>query len=100
MSSGSKICKKCGVEKPIVSGDGKKNFYAHPSTRDKYRNDCSECCNKVSEKWREKNPDKVKANVALHAEKRRAAAKKWREDNPEKVKAQRERVKMRRKRNG
>lgn len=96
MADYSKICKTCLREKPITE------FNRHSSTKDGHRNDCAKCTAESTAEWKRNNPDKVRANVEKHREKRREAAKLWREANPLKVKAQRERARIRRqeKRNG
>lgn len=89
----TKICKgPCGKELPVTL----EFFHKHPSTKDRHRNECKKCTALRVERWRKRNPKMVKENVSKHAAKRKAAAKKWREDNPDKVKAQRERAKIRR----
>jgi hypothetical protein len=93
MASFSKICRTCSIEKPITE------FHKHTSTKDGHRNECGSCTTKAVNRWRLRNPDKVKANVEKHRNKRREAAKRWREQNPDKVREQRERAKQRRREN-
>lgn len=86
----TKICKKCGQEKPLA------DFHAHTSTRDRHRSECASCTIERVQEWKRNNPDKVRANVDKHRDKRRQAAKRWRELNPEKVALQKQRAKERR----
>lgn len=86
----TKICKTCGNDKPLSE------YHRHSSTRDKHRSECKRCAIDRVQKWKKENPDKVKANVDTHREKRREASKTWRLNNPDKVALQKQRAKARR----
>lgn len=51
------ICKKCGIDKPIEAYQIRKSFGGIP-----YRQ-CRDCRVAISNVWRHKNPDRVKASV-------------------------------------
>jgi len=84
-----RTCSKCGEEKPLTLE------YFH---RDKSNIRCgliAYCCkvcrNKQTQKYREENPEKIRANnkkwYEENREKSLARMKKWRKENPEKIRA-------------
>jgi len=50
---GTKICRICGVEKPL-------NEYQFRNDSNKYRNECKECCNKRSREYRLTHKERCK----------------------------------------
>ena len=50
----SKICTKCGIEKPRTE------YYAHGTGRLGVKSHCKACCKADMEKFKKANPDKVK----------------------------------------
>lgn len=65
MNKQTKVCTKCGIEKPLSEfNNNKKGKYGK-------RSDCRECQKESKRKWREDNLDKVKEYN-----------KQWRENNP------------------
>ena len=65
-----KVCNKCNKEKSLTE------YHKDKSKKDGFRSDCKKCNCASRKKWREENPEKIKA-----------ARKKWQKENPEKVKA-------------
>ena len=66
----TKRCPKCGQIKRLSE------FYKHKRNKDGKTSFCKSCCNARSTRYRENNPEKV-----------RASRKRYRENNPEKIKA-------------
>lgn len=96
----TKICTKCGVEKPWT----KEFFYKHTKARLKSR--CKKCCNAITAEWAKNNPEKIKQHrknckykpskdqVAKYAksyyeknkDKMKQSTRDWQKNNPEKFK--------------
>lgn len=109
----TKICIKCGIEKPTTK------FFKKSSAKDGFQGSCKQCFKKYYLDWLAKNyenvsakkaayylsnkdkikaraaanPEKIKAQRAAYRiknrEKRNAETRAWRAANPEKIKAQR-----------
>ena len=80
----TKICSKCKEKKELSE------FYKDKYHKDGLHSNCKVCSEKMSKKWRENNPEKVKK---CHDEWRKNNFEKvkkchdeWRKNNPEKVK--------------
>ena len=77
MLSGTKVCKKCGQEKPI------KEFYRDKTTKDGYQAWCRDCrkqyCRVNIKRYREYS----KRHRQKNGEQCNKVSKKWRKDNPE-----------------
>tara|TARA_R110000824_G_scaffold381772_1_gene574763 strand:- start:26 stop:766 length:741 start_codon:yes stop_codon:yes gene_type:complete len=84
-----RTCTKCGEEKPFTA----EYFHRNRSKALGYSWWCKICDGKRSKKYREENPEKVRAGQKKYREqnleKARARSKKWREANPAYLKAQR-----------
>ena len=82
-----KVCTKCKIEKSLTE------YYKDKNRKDGVRPDCKECNCASRKKWREENPEKVKAIWKKYREenpeKVKASRKKYYQENPEKVKASR-----------
>lgn len=70
MKGDFKKCTGCGEEKPATA----EYFYREKGGKGGLRAACKDCAAAHHKKWREENPEKVKA-----------ASRKWNEANPEKV---------------
>lgn len=78
----TKICSKCGIEKPV------NEFYKDRRSKDGLRSHCKECHNLSSRKWRSENPEKQRERCrkwqADNPERNREHSRKWAADNREK----------------
>ena len=69
-ASGTRICSKCGVEKPFSE-------YEYRKDRNNYRGVCKKCCSTTNSEWYKKNKDVLlERNRSRNTELKR----KWRED--------------------
>lgn len=59
----NKICKECNVEKPVTE------FYRDKLSAGGYRNNCKECKNKKTMKWRSENREHYNATARKHHKK-------------------------------
>jgi len=80
----TKKCTKCGEVKPLGEYCKSKRY------KDGFFCYCKQCKNKVSERWRKANPEKVKERqkrfYEKNPEKVKEIKKRWCENNPEKIK--------------
>ena len=80
-----KICTKCHIDKP------KSGFYKHKGGKDGLSSRCKDCDSIMNAKYREDNPEEVKARHAKYRkdnpEKRKASQTKWYKANAEKANA-------------
>lgn len=60
MTPESKVCSKCGIEKPM------EEFHKQRGCAFGRRPDCKACCVRRAQKWADDNPERVKANHARH----------------------------------
>ena len=83
----SKICTKCGKDKPITE------FCKAKSNKDGLNYWCKTCANAHRAEWNKANPEKAKectsAWVAKNYERKNASRKAWNNANPERIKAKR-----------
>lgn len=70
----NKVCKKCGVEKPLIE------FAKSKQCRGGYQGRCKRCASLDTQKWQSENIPKVRANQ-----------KRYDERNPDKVRERKER---------
>lgn len=86
---GEKACTGCGESKPVTE------FYANRRTIDGRTSRCKACAQAATLKWREANPDKVRAAAkeweAVNRPKRNTQRKERQAANPEPRKAERQR---------
>jgi len=75
----SKICKKCGVDKPLVE------YYNHNTTKDGKRPSCKECHNINANKWVSENQAKNLINKKNWRDKNTDKTKKYYENNKETI---------------
>lgn len=54
----TKMCRICGVEKPITE------FYKHNHTKDDYRNECKECHSKKGKEYYKREGSKERHRVS------------------------------------
>lgn len=80
-----KVCTKCNKEKSLTE------YHKKRDTKDGLMSACKECNCAKSKKYREENPEKIKAQRKKYyqenPEKEKARNKKWRKENPEKARA-------------
>jgi len=81
----TKVCSRCGVEKPIDE------FY-----QIKRPKPCKECNRAAARQWRLDNPEKARqtsvTDYQTHKDRYKARAKAWKEANPDKVQESRQRT--------
>lgn len=79
----TKICKKCGKEKPLED-------FVVRSDNGKHRNECKECTAKFQEQYRKENKEKLnqqkKKYVLNHKKQRSETVKKYYKKNKDKIK--------------
>ncbi len=82
---GTRICTKCGEEKPETT----EYFCRHKACRGGLNTICKVCSSKDVKEWKAKNPEKARETVrrwqAENPEKVRETARRWQAENPEKV---------------
>ena len=85
MCESTKVCTKCGAEKPFS------DFYKDRSKSSGVRSICKRCSASNHARWYAENLEKVRVNSARwraeNPEKVRARVSRWRAENPEKAKA-------------
>lgn len=91
----TRICKKCGIEKPI------NEFGKESSKKDGIRPWCKSCAIQAANNWRINNPEKAretdrKAYEKINKEKKREYGKKWYHENIEKIKEKLREYKLKR----
>ena len=90
---GTRICTKCGEEKPETT----EYFYKNKHCRGGLNTTCKVCCRKRVRKWHAENPEKSSENArrwkAENPEKERERLRRWKAENPEKVREARKRWK-------
>jgi hypothetical protein len=78
-----KICKKCGIEKPI--SEYSKNIHMKSG----FRNTCKSCSSIVRKIWKQNNPEKVKESRKIWSQNKlkkiRESRELWEQNNPDKV---------------
>ena len=83
----SKVCFKCGVEKPLVE------FYKHKQMGDGHLNKCKSCTKKDAGNHRKLNIEKIReydrsrSTLQHRVELRKSTCKKYREEYPDRYKA-------------
>ena len=81
---GTRICSKCGEEKPETT----EYFYKNKASRGGLNTICKECKNKAGRRWRSENPEKVSEKnrrwYAVNPEKVREKNRRWHAENHEK----------------
>lgn len=81
----NKLCRRCNTEKPLS------DFRKASKEKDGYQYSCKKCSNEDTKKWRKKNYEleKERARIRRHSnlDKHNATTRRWRENNPDKVKA-------------
>ena len=86
MSNGSKRCSRCGEVKTLDE------FSRDRSARDGFQSACKECRRLVVQKWRQQNPDKVRAYSRKYQQENAAARREYnrqrRRNNAEAVRQQ------------
>lgn len=79
----SKICSKCGIEKPFD------NFYKRKDSKDGYRNDCKDCKNIMFKNLYKSNKDKINEKHKEYNKNNKKEIKKYHEEyyqeNKEKI---------------
>lgn len=82
MIEATKICTKCGIEKPLVDG-----FHSEKRNKNGRAARCRECSNKVSAAWKKAHPERAKELVLrwneAHPERKRQHGTSWRIAHPE-----------------
>ena len=74
----TKICNKCGIEKPLSE-------FEFRSDTKKYRNTCKECRKKYTSKWHKENLEYVKEYLQNNKEHIKARSKRYYDENREKL---------------
>lgn len=93
----TKVCKKCGIEKPLDE------FYGCKNCKDSHTNKCKECLREEQNQRRQYNPEYYKKYYKEHPEKFKARNnnpeyhRQWREKNKEHLKQYTESRKNRKK---
>jgi Recombination endonuclease VII len=79
----TRICTKCGIEKPLNANE----FHKNKGVKSGYRRDCKECNHKAKADYYSRNKETISNKMKKYREVRREDAKertrKWREENHE-----------------
>lgn len=83
----TKTCSRCSETKDVAE------FYCSEQSADKLRCECKVCCKAAANKWRDENPEKVRASCKRYYEENTKkcieGSRRWSRDNPDKVAASR-----------